>query len=410
MRLQLVATAWAIAAWMSVTSAAAEPATTEPAPPSVTPAAPHPSTVITRVSAESTFYADSDHVTVFSPVATAEVSDVASTWQAQGTYLVDVISAASVDIVSTASQRWQEVRQAATLGAGYQWGDVGARVSAAVSREPDYVSNAAGTALTWRFADKAHLAIIGYSLDHDTIGRTGTSFDVFSQTLWQHDVSGGVTLTLNRSTVLSLLGDFVVESGDQSKPYRYVPMFDATVARTIEKGASIDVVNARREPERPLERLPDHRERAALTARLGYRLAHATLRLEERLYSDTWQLHASTTEIRYIADVSQRLTLWPRLRVHSQSSVYFWRRAYVSSAEGDTLRLPAYRTGDRELGPLVTVTAGMGANWRIGPLASRTTWSVELHGDLLRTQFLDDLYVTSRTGVVAAAGFTGVFE
>jgi hypothetical protein len=233
---------------------------------------------------------------------------------------------------------------------------------------------------------------------------------VFSHTLWQHDVTGGVTLTLNRSTVLSLLCDVVLENGDQSKPYRYIPMFAPAVAGSIEKGASIDEVNAKREPERPLEHLPDSRQRGALTARLAWRMERATLRVDERLYADSWDLHASTTEVRYLADVSERLTVWPRLRFHAQTGTEFWRRAYVATSNGTDLELPRYRTGDRELGPLASVTLGAGARLRLGDAGRPTSWWVELHGDAIRTQFLDDLYVTSRTAAVAGAAFTGEFQ
>ena len=178
-------------------------------------------------------------------------------------------------------------------------------------------------------------------LDHDTIGRAGTPFSVFSRSLFQHTIAGGVTLTLNRAMVLSLLSDLVIESGDQSKPYRYIPMFSADIAPTIGKGASIDVVNAARLQARPLEQLPDSRERYALTARFGYRFAHATLRADERVYTDTWRLHASTTEVRYIADLSSRFTVWPRVRAHVQNGVYFWNRAYVASFGPGGLTLPS---------------------------------------------------------------------
>jgi hypothetical protein len=264
--------------------------------------------------------------------------------------------------------------------------------------------------VTWDFAEKNHTAVFGYAIDHDTIGRTGTSFDVFSRTLWQHTIDAGVTLTLNRSAALSLISDLVIERGDQSKPYRYIPMFSAGVASTIEKGASIESVNARRQPERPLEHLPESRERYAVTARFGYRFAHSTLRVDERLYTDTWRLHASTTEIRYFMDLSRRLVIWPHVRVHAQNAAYFWRRAYVSTFTGTTGQVPAYRTGDRELGPLATLTAGAGATFGIGSSANPTGWAVEVQGDFMGTEFLDDLYVTSRAAGLVAAGLVGVFQ
>jgi hypothetical protein len=68
------------------------------------------------------------------------VRDTLSGWSASGSYLVDVVSAASVDIVSTASPSWQELRHAAALEATYQPGTLGAKFGGSVSSEPDYLS------------------------------------------------------------------------------------------------------------------------------------------------------------------------------------------------------------------------------------------------------------------------------
>lgn len=368
-----------------------------------------PSPIVGRASIDSTAYTDSDHVTVQTPVANVEVGDRLGTWNVHGQYLVDVITAASVDIVSTASQHWREVRQAGEVGASYQPGDIGGQVSGAISVEPDYHSLAGGGSLDAAFDEKNVTALLGYFYDHDTIGRAGTPFSVFSHNLVTHTIAGGVTLTLNHASVLSLVNDLIIENGDQSKPYRYIPMFSPDVAPTIRKGASIDTVNAERLQERPLERLPTSRDRFALTARYGYRFSHGTLRAEERVYTDTWSLHASTTELRYYANVTRRFMLWPLVRVHVQNGVYFWSRAYVSTF-GENGGLPEYRTGDRELGPLVSVTGGGGGSYGVGPHADPSSLSVRLQLSYVRTQFLDDLYLTSRDAFMGTLGIEGVFE
>jgi hypothetical protein len=368
-----------------------------------------PLPVVARASGATTLYTDSDHVAVVTPVATAEIGDRYSVWNVRADYLVDVISAASVDIVSTASQRWHEVRQAGGLQASYKPHDLGVRASGAISREPDYSSTAAGLDVVWDFSKRGHTAVFGYAHDGDTIGRTGTSFAIFSRSLAQDTVRAAVSLTLGPAAVLSIANELVLERGDQSKPYRYVPMFAPEIAPTIEKGASIDTVNAKRNQDRPLEQLPLSRERYALTARFGYRFAHATLRVDERVYTDTWRLHATTTEARYLADLSRRWTIWPWLRFHAQTPVYFWNRAYVSRGTGEFVG-PKYRTGDRELGPLATIGGGVGASFAMGPADDPSIVVVQLHGGVIRTEFLDDLYVKSRTAGVSTLTVAGVFE
>jgi hypothetical protein len=414
MRLQLigrVCLATLFLGWATTAHAADGTSPTDHAP-TASAAGPGASrTVTAHASAHTAVYADTDHVTVVTPVVAADVEDPLAGYRIEGAYLVDVISAASVDIVSTASRRWQEIRHAGTLDASYGPKNVTVHATGAISREPDYAALAGGARVTWDFWDKNHTLLVGFAHDHDTIGRTGTSFDIFSHTLDVNTFDAGLSLTLNRSTMLSLVSDLILERGDQSKPYRYIPMFSASVAPGIEKGASIDSVNRERLPQRPLEHLPETRERHALTARFGHRFDHGTLRIDERLYSDSWDLHAATTEIRYYLDLSRRLTLWPKLRVHGQTKTYFWKRAYVASLAGaGALDVPRYRTGDRELGPLATVAVGFGGSYAFGSSLRPSAWALVAQIDAIRTQFLDDLYVTSRTAALGTLGVEGAFE
>jgi hypothetical protein len=76
---------------------------------------------------EFSVYTDSDAVTVFTPSASATVADPLSGVSVSGGYLIDIVSAASVDIVSSASPNWHEVRQAANLSGEYKPGNVEAR-------------------------------------------------------------------------------------------------------------------------------------------------------------------------------------------------------------------------------------------------------------------------------------------
>ena len=69
--------------------------------------------------------------------------------------------------------------------------------------------------------------------------------------------------------------------------------------------------------------------------------------------------------------------------------------------------LPEYRTGDRELGPLRTVTGGAGLRWFVGTNADPQAWSLTLQGDVMYTSFLDDLYLSNRTGTIGSLTFEG---
>ena len=388
--------------------------TTEPAPPSPAdvadagppgpPAAePAPvskgSSVNVRASTEIAGYLDSTATSVLTPSVAGTVESPTAGWAINGRYLVDVVSAASPDIVSTASPNFQEIRHAGNLGFRYKPSTLGIAGNVGTSYTPDYLSLSGGIQLTQELDDKNLTLVEGYGYGHDTIGRTGTPFSVFSRELAYHTIALGASRVVNTGLVVGLFGDAILERGDQSKPYRYIPLYTPEVAATISRGESANRVAASRSPARPLEQLPLQRDRFALTGRLAWRLSASTLRVEERGYADSWGLRASTTDVRYFIDVSQRVTLWPHGRVNIQNGVEFWQRAYASTGASD---IPALRTGDRELGPLRTLGGGGGVRLALGKAGATEDIILSTTLDGYWTSFADAVYVKERSSALSA--------
>jgi hypothetical protein len=361
-----------------------------------------PSSVTKTTGIEMGTYTDDDHVTVYTPSVHLGVESTGGA-SLQASYLVDVVSAASVDVVSTASSRWREVRQAGTLDGQYKPSDFGVAVGGSISSEPDYLAYGAYAKLIKDFAEKNWTVTLGYGYSHDTAGRCAangcTPFSVFSRNLERSAFNAGVAWVADARSVAGIGVDVMLENGDPSKPYRYVPMFAPGVA--VPRGASVAEVNALRLPERPLEQLPLSRQRVAVMGHYARRLEGSTIRLEERVYDDSWGLIASSTDLKWIFDVGSRVALWPHARFHAQSAVSFWQRAYVSGpAPGWSL--PEFRTGDRELGPLWTADGGLGLRFYLGSAIDPQAWAIGLTADVAYTDFLDDLYLTARLATFGA--------
>ena len=353
------------------------------------------SPIITKASTEISGYTDTDSVTVVSPSIAASVSDVLAGWSIGGHYLVDVVSAASVDIVSTASTKWVEVRNAGSAEGSLKVGDATFGASGVFSSEPDYTSLAGGGTLTVDLLDKNVTPFLGLSYGQDQVGRTGLPLAYWRK---KEILSGqlGVTFVVDRSTISSLQSEVIQETGYIAKPYRYVPLFAPAEASSIPAGASISQVNAARLNVRAAEEVPSARHRFAITSRLGRRFDAATLRLDERGYADSWGMFASTTDLRFIFEFGRRLTLWPHLRFHVQNQVVFWQRTYEAVPESNgALGIPAIRTGDRELGALYGATGGAGARFKLVDDFERPWWLV-LEADASYTRYLDALYITDR--------------
>jgi hypothetical protein len=360
-----------------------------------------PSSIDVKTQSELGAYTDSDHVSVLTPSVSAVVSDPTAGYSVGASYLVDVVTAASVDIVSTATPRWSEVRQAATTQGTYQPKQIGGTASVAVSSEPDYLSVTGGGALRLEVDRKRLVLGAGYAYSRDQAGRSGTSFSVYSLLLHRHLLQGSLAIVIDRSTELTFVLDSSLEYGRQEKPYRYLALFDAAVVRNVPNGAAIDQINALRLPGRVAERLPETRQRYALSARLANRGADRTFIAFERLYADSWGLMATTTDLRYAFDLGRRFSIHPDLRFHLQSGTSFWHRAYVGSVRSGVVEAPEYRSGDRELGPLLSGTVGLGADWLIGS-PSEDPWILGAVAEETRTSYFDALFISKRYAEFAA--------
>lgn len=359
-----------------------------------------------RGSLEVSGYQDSVATSVLTPSVGVSAESPTAGWGIDGRYLVDVVSAASPDVVATASPNFVEVRHAGNVGARYKPDVFGVSVNASASYTPDYLALSAGGKLIEDFDEKNLTLTEGYAYGHDTIGRTGTSFSTFSRAFDYHTLSLGLSRVVNPSLVASINTDLVIERGDQSKPYRYVPMFLPDAAARVPRGASVDTVAALRMQARPLEQLPLARDRVAVGGGIAWRLEGSTIRLDERLYTDTWGLRATTTDARWIFDLSSRVMLWPHVRAHLQSGVDFWQRAYAATSVDD---LPAFRTGDRELGPLMNLGGGGGVRIALGKSGRVDDIVLTTMIDGTWTRFNDALYVTERYSALLSTGLEVTF-
>jgi hypothetical protein len=171
-------------------------------------------------------------------------------------------------------------------------------------------------------------------------------------------------------------------------------------------------VNQERLPFRPTEQLPRIRDRYAVGARFAHRFNGATLRIEQRLYNDSWSLKATTTDARYVLDLGRHLEAWPHMRFNAQTGTNFYQLAYSATVDNLTgqLVVPVYRTTDRELSPLVSLTGGGGGHFVLSPSDSKTQYGISVQADVMFTKYFDALFITQRTALYGTVGFDAEFE
>lgn len=348
-----------------------------------------------RTRTEVTAYKDTDAVNVLTPGVRAELENVPSGWAIGANLLVDVVTAASADIVSTASPNWTDIRYVPGIDARFKISDVTLSIAGAGSVESDYYAGSGTVGLAVDLADKTITPGFSYSFGYDLASRRHTPLSVYSLELMRHSLTAYVSFVVNKSTIFVPGVSAVLELGDQEKPYRYLPTF--VEGTEVPNGAGRQEVDQLRTGVRLSENTPDLRHRYAGSALIAHRWDNATVRVEERLYIDSWMLMATTTDATIPIDLGEMVRIWPHLRFHAQKGVDFWSRAYVVEETNVGVIAPQLRAGDRELGPMLSATGGGGI--RIGG----DHIGVSISADAIYTHFLDHLYITDRV-----AGFGAV--
>jgi hypothetical protein len=108
-----------------------------------------------------------------------------------------------------------------------------------------------------------------------------------------------------------------------------------------------------------------------------------------------------------MVDLSRHLRVWPHVRLHAQTGANFYRLAYSAILDSNTgqITIPAFRSSDRELSPLLTGTGGGGVRIELGEPEGEVKYGITVVGDVMYTRYLKALYVTTRTAVYGSAGF-----
>lgn len=354
------------------------------------------------VSLEFSGYLDDAATEVVSPSIHFEIENGLAGWGIGASLMVDVVTSASADVVATASPKWTDVRTAPAVDGRFKVGDTTISLGGGASIESDYVAANGSASVAVDLASKTITPSLGYTFGYNIAGRRGTPYEIYQRVMHSHTLQGGVTFVVDKSTILVPTLTVTLEFGDSSKPYRWLPTFAPGTELT--PGESAADLSGQRLDFMVEERLPQERQRYAVSALLAHRFTTTTLRLDERLYADSWSLLASTTDFTLPIDVSDVVRIWPHARAHIQSGVSFWQLGYSAKVTSAGVAVNGLRTGDREMSPLLGLSLGGGLK-----LAASDAISLGLAADAVYTRFFDALYVTDRWAGFGAATFDAEF-
>ncbi len=256
-----------------------------------------------------------------------------------GNYYVDMVSSASIDVVTTASP-YSEERKQYSFGVDYLHRNTTMSLGYTNSSESDF------DATTWNFSVSQDMfgdlttLTLSYSLGDDTVGRSDDDSFARDNTRQQYGI--GLTQILTRDLIATLNFETITDEGFLNNPYRSVRYADSGSAL----GYSF-------EPEL----YPHTRTSNAVGLRTRYYLPYrAALQAEYRWFTDTWDIDAHTAALSYVHPM-EPWTFTIKYRWHDQTGAHFFRDLFGRAEQFN------FRGRDKELSPLTSQTLKLAASY-----------------------------------------------
>ena len=264
--------------------------------------------------------------------------DKVSVW---ANYYVDMITSASIDVVSTASE-YTEERKEKSLGVDYLYGKTFMGLSYTNSEESDYSAHSVRFGISQDFFGDLTTLGISYARGFDTVRRNGD--DNFEEEADRQIYRVDLSQVLTKNLILNFNYEGVTDEGFLNNPYRQVRYLDPTAAR----GYSYES-----------ELYPRTRTSSAQAVRAMYYLPYrAALKLEYRNYNDSWGIDAFNTELAYVHPIDDTgLTVELKYRFYDQTAADFYSDLFPrSNAQNFIAR-------DKEMAAFQTQTLGAGVSY-----------------------------------------------
>ena len=258
-----------------------------------------------------------------------------------GNYYVDMVSSASIDVITTASP-YTEEREQWSLGMDYLRGNTTMRVNYVSSDESDYDAETVSFSVSQDMFGDLTTLTLGYALGDDLVRRTDDPS--FERNLDKQTYSIGVTQILTKNLISTLNFETATDEGFLNNPYRSVRYADLGSAL----GYSF-------EPEL----YPNTRTSNALGLRARYYLPYrAAIEGEYRYFIDTWDVEGHTAALTYIHPWGD-FTFTGKFRYHTQTGAHFYSDLFSRSEATN------FRGRDKELSALQSYTFKLKAAYEI---------------------------------------------
>lgn len=344
---------------------------------------PNPTSAENRLASTISLYSDDDGTDVITSLTRAS----ADPWKGgtvEAGYLIDMITSASIDLISNATPIYEENRQALTAGVRHDFGGAVASLNYGYSHEPDYDGHGIGGGLDLELAQKNATLGVSYALELSDIGRRDDPNYLRELTTHAIDLKGSQILT--PWLVASFGYTLQLQDGFTASPYRNARVFIPVTG--AERGVA--------------ERHPDARTRHAIFGGLKAHLFDETaVEARYRLYADSWSVVGHTTEVVGHLGWSENWGARLRYRFYWQGQASFWQFQYDREYE--------FMTRDRELSPLSSHLTGLKLFGRVEDVLGLASIQLTAKFDGFYYVYRDFPILPNRLGFVSEAGLEVVF-
>jgi hypothetical protein len=297
-----------------------------------------------------------------------------------GSYYVDMVSNASIDVVTTASP-YKETRNEYAVGGDYVYRDTTITLGTSTSREPDYTSNATNLDISQEVFAGLTTVSMGFTRGADKVGKKGVGF-FDTATHWKY--RAGVTQILTPRWLASANAEIISDAGYLGSPYRVARVFGAAVperdprtrsSRSVKFAVIGDVSGL----------FGGQGSDGSLAQGSGSR---TSVRAEYRYFWDTWAIKAHTAELgvsRYFGD---NWLVDGFARYYKQDRALF----YSDNAQTET----QYVSRNRQLGTYDDVSLGAKVAYTVKQVPGK--YEVKLNGSYQYIKYKFDDFTDLRTG------------
>lgn len=252
-------------------------------------------------------------------------------------HYLDMVSSASIDVITTASP-YTEERTQYSVGADYLRGNTTISAGYTNSVESDFDANTYHLALSQDMFGQLTTLTLSYSFGDDTVRRSDDPNFFRDNTRQQYGV--GVTQILTRNLITALNVEVITDEGFLNNPYRSV--------RFLDPGSPVGFSF---EPEL----YPRTRTTNAVGIRAKYYLPYrAAIETQYRYFIDTWDIESHTASISYVHPWRDFI-FTAKYRYHDQTGAHFFRDIFSRSEATN------FRGRDKELSPLSSQTFKLSA-------------------------------------------------